>query len=415
MAEPSRNRSRVWITLAVLFIAAAVIYYALPGRRDRVTVRTSRVERQTLIDTVPTNGRVEPLVDFQVHAPMASVIEALPIKLGEHIAKGQELVLLNATDAQSKVAAAQTSLTGAQNALRNMQAGGTQDELLSERSNLNAADAQVEDDTRSVSSLGALLAKGAASSNELAAAQQKLNADQAHLRQLQARMHDRYGSTDLSTQRAQVAEAQSALVAAQSGVAGLNVRSPISGTVYSLPYARYDFVSAGDALVNVADLNRLQVRAYFDEPEIGKLHAGEPVVISWDAKPNQTWHGHVTQAPTTVITYNGTRNVGVCLISIDDAKGDLIPNINVTVRVTTSEHFNILSIPREALRTEGNDNFVFRVIANRLVKTPVTIREGDVNLTRVGVSDGLTQGDVVALAATTDVDLADGMRVKPQL
>ena len=414
MAEPSRNRSRVWITLLVLFILAALVYYAMPGRRDRVTVRTAKVERQTLISTVPTNGRVEPLVDFQPRAVSAGIIQSIAVKLGQTVSPGQELIRLDASDAQSKIAAAQAALVSAQNNLRNMQAGGTQDELLAERSDLNTAEAQQRDDARALASLQALQAKGAASSSEVTAAQAKLAADQLRIRNIQTRLNGRYSSTDISTQQAQIAEDRSALAAAQSGFSGLDIHSPIAGTVYSLPYARYDFVPAGDPLVSVADLTRLQVRAYFDEPDIGKLKPGEPVAIFWDAKPNQTWHGHVTQAPTTVITYNGTRNVGVCLISVDDAKGDLIPNSSVTVRVTTSEHFNVLSIPREALRTEGNNNFVFRVVAGRLVKTPVTIREGNINQTLVGVSDGLQQGDVVALAATTDVDLADGMRVKPQ-
>lgn len=414
MAENTRNRSRIWITLLVLLIAAGLLFYALPGNRDKVAVRTAPVERQSLINTIATNGRVEPIDDFQAHAPMASVIQALPVRLGQHVSRGQELVKLDASDAQSKVAAAQASLTGAQSSLQNMQAGGTQDELLSQKSDLAAAQTQQQQAEKSVAALQALQARGAASASEVTSAQQKVADAQARVAQLQGRMRGRYSSSDLATQRAQVAEARSQLAAAQSGYAGLDVHSPISGVVYALPYARYDFVPAGDAVVDVADLNRLQVRAYFDEPEIGKLSAGQPVVISWDAKPNQLWHGHVTQAPTTVITYNGTRNVGVCLISIDDANNQLIPNINVTVRVTTSEHLNVLSVPREALHAEGGHNFVYRIVANRLVRTPVTVHEGDVNLTRVGISGGLQQGDVVALGATTDVDLADGMRVKAQ-
>ncbi len=414
MAETTSNRNRVWITILVLLIAAGWAYYALSGSRSKVVVRTASVERQSLINTVATNGRVEPIVDFQAHAPMPSVIEALPVKLGQQVRRGQELVRLDASDAQSKVAAAQASLTGAEASLKNMQSGGTQDELLGQKADLAVAQAQARSAAESLNALKALQAKGAASANEVASAQQRLADTQARVAQLQSRLQGRYSNTDLASQRAQVTQARSAVSAAESGYAGLNVHSPINGTVYALPYARYDFVPAGDALVNVADLHRLQVRAYFDEPEIGKLFAGEPVTISWDAKPNQTWHGHVTQAPTTVITYNGTRNVGVCLISIDDANGDLIPNINVTVRVTTSQHFNVLSVPREALHTAGGANYVYCVRDGRLVKTPVTVREGDVNLTRVGVSSGLQQGDVVALGATTDVDLVDGMRVKAQ-
>jgi len=414
MPENVSNRSRIWVVIFVLLIAAGLLYFLMPASRDRVVVRTAPVDRQALISTVATNGRVEPLVDFQAHAPIASVIEDLPVKLGEQVQKGQELVRLNATDARSKIVAAQATLIGAESTLKNMQAGGSHDELLSERADLANAQAQQRDAARALASLQALQAKGAAAANEVAAAQQRLADSQARVAQLQSRLQGRYGVTDLSAQQAQVNEARAAVSAAQIGLSALDVHSPIAGTVYALPYARYDFVPAGDPLVNVADLHHLQVRAYFDEPEIGKLMAGERVVINWDAKPNQTWHGHVTQAPTTVITYNGTRNVGVCLISIDDADGQLIPNINVTVRVTTSEHFNVLSVPREALHTEGNNNFVYKVVNERLVKTPVTIREGDVNLTRVGISGGLQQGDIVALSATTDVDLSNGMRVKAQ-
>lgn len=414
MAESSRKPRRIWVLVFLLLIAAGVVYYVLPGSRAKVEVHTARVEHQTLVNTESTNGRVEPLVDFQAHAPMSSTIEALPIHLGEHVTRGEELVRLDATDAQSKIVSAQATLTGAQGSLHNMEAGGSHDELLSEKADLANAQTQQADAQQTVNTLQALQNKGAASANEVVAAQNKLHDAQARVLQLQARLGGRYSSTDLATQKAQVTQAQSELTAARSAYSGLDIRSPINGVVYSLPYSRYDYVPAGDALVNVADLSRLQVRAYFDEPVIGKLSAGEPVSISWDARPNRTWHGHVTQVPTTVITYNGTRNVGVCLISIDDADGELIPNINVTVRVTTSEHRNILSIPREALRTDGTLNYVFKVVDDRLVRTPIIVHEGDVNLTRVGVSGGLSEGDVVALSATTDVELSNGMRVKVQ-
>jgi HlyD family secretion protein len=104
--------------------------------------------------------------------------------------------------------------------------------------------------------------------------------------------------------------------------------------------------------------------------------------------------------------------VGEALITVDDATGDLLPNTNVTVTVTTSQRDNVLSLPREALRTEGMTNFVYRVVDEKLVRTPVQV--GVVNLTRVEITEGLQQGDVVALGATTETDLTNGMRVKIQ-
>jgi HlyD family secretion protein len=103
--------------------------------------------------------------------------------------------------------------------------------------------------------------------------------------------------------------------------------------------------------------------------------------------------------------------VGECFITVDDADGVLIPNTNVTVTVTEAQHLHALSIPREALHTDGG-NYVYRVINNKLVRTPVQIG-GVVNLTRVEIAGGLSEGDTVALNATTNRDLTNGLEITP--
>jgi HlyD family secretion protein len=171
-------------------------------------------------------------------------------------------------------------------------------------------------------------------------------------------------------------------------------------------------VGAGDVLVGEADLKHLLVHAYFDEPEIGRLANGQAVKIVWSAKPTMAWHGHIVQAPTSIIEYAGTRNVGECLISVDDNNGELLPNTNVTVTVTLQQVYNVLSLPREALHTDGARNFVYRVVEGRLVKTPIV--PGAVNLTQFEVVSGLSDGDSVALGTTSDSELKDGLRIKIQ-
>ena len=250
--------------------------------------------------------------------------------------------------------------------------------------------------------------RGAASASEVSAAQQKLQTISSSLANLQSRSTQRYSPADHARAQAQLDDAHATVASAQSSYSNANIRAPIPGTVYSIPVSNYDYVQAGENLLDLADLNRIQIRAYFDEPEIGKLAAGQAVKIVWDAKPNQTWHGHISRAPSSVITY-GTRNVGECLITVDDARGDLLPNTNVVVTVTTSQRFNTLSIPREALHTEGGD-FVYRVVSNKLVRTPVQV--GVVNLTRVEVLSGLSDKDTVALNATNNRELSNGLPVK---
>jgi HlyD family secretion protein len=265
-----------------------------------------------------------------------------------------------------------------------------------------------------LNTLEALQAKGDAAASEVAQARQRVVDTSAHVAALKAQVTGRYTQQDIAAQKASNAANASAVAAAESAYAGVDLRAPFAGTVYQISVKQYEFVqNPAESMLDVADLTHLQVRAYFDEPEIGKLLVGQPVKIVWDAKPNRTWHGHILQAPTTIITYGGTRNVGECIIAIDDANGDLLPNTNVTVTVLISQHNNVLSLPREALRTQGMSNFVYKIADGRLKRTVVQV--GVVNLTRVEITSGLEQGDVVALgAASGDTELVDGLPVRTE-
>ncbi|MDE1176294.1 MAG: efflux RND transporter periplasmic adaptor subunit [Edaphobacter sp.] len=397
------------LTGIVLAVVAIAILAIRVFTREVVEIRAAAVTHQNLVSTVPTNGRVEPISYFQAHAPAPGVVAKLYVQVGDKVKKGDPLVRMEDADASSRVATAHSSLTTAEAAAHDQAQGGSQEERLSLNADLARAQQQKQQDEKNLVALQQLQQKGAASAGEVAAAQQRLDAANASLTSLKLRQTDRYSSTDKGRVQAQVKDARAAVAAAEAGYANANIRAPFAGTVYSIPVSQYDYVPAGEDLMDVADLNRIQVRAYFDEPEIGKLAVGQAVKIVWDAKPNQTWHGHISRAPSTIITY-GTRNVGECIITVDDAQEDLLPNTNVTVTVTTSQRFNVLSVPREALHTEGNSDFVYRVVQGTLVRTPVQV--GAQNLSRIEIISGLTEKDTVALNATSNRDLSNGLNVK---
>jgi HlyD family secretion protein len=291
-----------------------------------------------------------------------------------------------------------------------VQQNGSQDERLGMTGDLNKAKLEQQQAAKDLAALQRLQQKGAASASEVSSAQQRLENANASLANLESRSKGRFSPDEMARAKEQLADARAQRAAALSSYAGANIRSTITGTVYSVPVSEYDYVNAGEDLVDVADLNRVRVRAYFDEPEIGNLVNGQPVKIVWDAKPGKTWQGHIYRTPTTVITY-GTRNVGECIITVDDAKGDLLPNTNVIVTVTTREDDHVLSVPREALHTDGPQSYVFRVVNNRLVRTPVQVALA--NLTRAEITSGLSVNDVVALNALNNTDLTNGLAIKP--
>lgn len=412
MAQENTGSSLKWLWWRLAVLAVGIIVFAIYRMEHGVVaVRTAVVGRDNIVSDVSTNGKVAPLADFQAHAPLAGIVEKLLVKVGQQVQKGQQVVQMDDSDARRELATAEANLATATAALNAMQHGGTQDERLTESADLTTSQTQVQQDLLALTSLQKLQQQGAASANEVAVAQQRLDAARAHVTQLQSRRTGRYGSDDLSAQRAQVAQAQAAVEAARTVLAGVNIHAPFAGTVYSVPVTQYQFVPAGETLLEIADLTQLQIKAYFDEPEIGLLKAGQLVQIVWEAEPQHTWHGHVVQAPTTIIAYGGTRNVGECIIAVDDARGDLLPNTNVTVTVIEQRSDNVLSLPREALYTDGDSKFVFKVVKEHLVKTPVKV--GLTNQTRFEISGGVNQGETIALRATNGADLIDGLHVKP--
>lgn len=407
---PETNRStKVVLWAGGIVTLLALVFVLKYLTRERVSIRVARASYGDIVKTSSTNGKVEPIDEFQAHAEGPGVVEQIYVKLGEKVKPGQLLLRMNDADARSRLATAESNLQAAKIAESDLASGGTQDERNSNASQLERAQLQLQTDQSALASLQKLAQTGAASPSEIAAAQHRIQADQNSIASIQQHSTMRYGKNDIAGGQAKVNDAQAAVAAAQSAIANVMVRSPIAGSVYSIPVAQYDYVPAGEDLIYVADLTHLRVTAYFDEPEVGNLAAGQPVTIVWEAKPGKVWHGHISVAPTTIITY-GTRNVGECLIDVDDAKGDLLPNTNVTVTVTTAERRHVLTVPREAVHTDNNRQYVFRVEGHRLVRTPVTV--GIFNLVRSEIVSGLSDGDTVALSSVgVSRDLVDGMDV----
>lgn len=402
-----RNPVVAWAVVAALLLG--VVLTIRWFTRERIPVRAASVSRQNLDSSTSTNGKVEPIHPFQAHASSPGIVRHLYVSVGDKVNVGTLLVKMDDTDIRARLAGSALSITTAKVGLETTEQNGSKEERLTFASDISRAKLQKQQSANDLVALKLLQQKGAASAGEVAAAQQRLDNATSSLEGLVARSKGRFSDSELARAQQQLVNARAEQAAATQSLAGANIKSPIAGTVYSVPVLEYDYVPAGEDLLDIADLNQIEVRAYFDEPEIGKLAVGQPVRIDWPAKPDKTWHGHIDQVPSTVITY-GTRNVGECLITVDDARGDLLPNTNVTVTVTTSQRQGALSLPREALHTDGPQNYVYRVVKEKLVRTPVQL--GVVNLTRVEIVSGLDEKDIVALSSTTNRDLTNGLSVR---
>jgi HlyD family secretion protein len=395
------------VVLSGLVAVAAIA--AIAHKSDSVEVWTVTPTYQDLSQQVTTNGSVIPTNEFQARAFWPGIIDKVYVELGDKVKPGQMLVSMKDPFAISRMTAANAALEGWRLSVQNIRNGGSQEDRIDLRGNLAHAQVAQANAAKALAALQKLRQQGAASQAEVDAAQQKLQDTNTTLNTLNEKDTQPYTPADLKNATAHLADAQANVDSAKVQFNNANIPSPIAGTVYSIKVVPYDWVPVGTDLIRVADLNHVEVRAYFDEPEIGKLAADQPVKITWEGKPDRTWHGHIKQAPIAA-TALGPRSVGECIIEVDDAKEDLLPNTNVIVSVTIQQRSHAFAIPRSALHTDGPRNFVFTVTDGRLHKTPVDT--GIVNLNYAEITHGLNQNEPVALNAVDSRELTDGLPVR---
>jgi HlyD family secretion protein len=379
------------------------------SRRREVAVRVAKSDRETITASVQTNGKIEPINSFEAHSPAATSVRKVLVREGQHVKAGQLLVVLDDAAFRSQAARAKAQIRAAEADLSAVRTGGTREEVLTTQSQLNAAKTERDAAQRNLQAMQALQQRGAASAGEVADAQNRLQAAQGQVTLLQQKLTSRYSGPEMEKVQAQQEDAKASYAAAQELLQQTNVTAPRDGLVYYLPVHAGQFVATGDLLVQVADLSQVQLRAFVDEPDVGRLQSGQPVKVTWDALPGMTWDGTVKQVPTTVITL-GTRNVGQFTCLVNNPGEKLLPNVNVNVTIITAQHENVLTVPREAIHQDDGKRFVFQVVDGELKRRDVQTSLS--NLTRMEVTQGLQDGAVVALTADNQQALKAGMSVR---
>lgn len=409
MAQERKQMDRRWVWFGGAVLLTLVFFVARSLSREHLPVRAVRAAHLSLASTVSTNGRVEPDVNYEIHSPIATTVKAVYVQAGDTVPAGKLLIVLDDTQVRARLAAAESGVKAAQAAMEAATHNGSQQERQMAAADIARERLERDQARRDLDALIKLNSTGAASQGEVVSARQRLATTEAALHASEQSATNRYSPAEIERARAALAEAQANLAAQRQVLSETSIRAPIAGTVYSVGAARSEFAEEGRLLMQMADLRQERVRAYFDEPEIGQLAVGQPIQIKWDAKPGQFWHGHIERVPSTVITY-GTRTVGEVLVKIDDLQGDLLPDTNVTVTVTTSSQSNALAVSRDALHSENGKSYVFKIVNGALRRTPVTT--GTITLTQVEILAGLQDGDWVATGTTNGQPLQEGLPIK---
>ena len=395
---------KLLVALAVVVVAAAV--WGVLRRSRPPSVTFARVRRQTLVSAIPTNGKAEPIEWRAVRAEIAGLVSAVEVREGQTVAEGAELAAIADPALQAAIDAGQARAAEARANLSALEAGGKPAELAEIENSLSRARLDLEREQRDADSLQRLAEKQAATKEEAAAARDKTRQTQLEMAGLEKRRASLVARTDVAAAQARLDDAESGLKLARQRAAQAVIRAPEAGVVYELAARPGAYLPVGGLVANLGRVDRMRVRVYVDEPELGRVTVGAAVAITWDGLPGKRWEGAVERKPASIQAL-GSRQVGEVACVIDNPGRELPIGANVNAEIRAAEAPGTLAIPKEALRRDATGDYVFLLAGDHVERRAV--RVGISNVFDAQVLEGLAEGDAAALP--TDVPLAAGSRV----
>ncbi len=199
--------------------------------------------------------------------------------------------------------------------------------------------------------------------------------------------------------------AAASLQLSEAKLAKMTLRAPFSGIIGLRSVSIGDYVKEGADLVNLESIDPLKVDFRVPEVFMRQVAVGQSLQVQLDAVPGRTFDGKVL-AVSPLVDAAGRAVVIRAVVRNPDTS--LRPGMFARVLLITRDAKNALVVPEQALVPEGDEQYVYRVVDNKAVRTKVGV--GQRRDASVEVINGLAGDDVVVTAG--QLKLRDGAPVK---
>jgi len=402
-------RVTIFVMLAVTVLTATTLVIWRSSHPTQAVQLTS-VELAPLNTTISTNGKIEAERTYEIRAPFSALSRRIAVSRGEQLKKGQEIVSLDNARILTDLAAARSELQAAESELKLIDRGPSPEELNQVDSDMARARRTLETAAKVAETNRSLIARNAISRYEADQSERDFAAAQQAVDALVVRRRDmlaRYGDSDRKRVAARIEAARSRIDYLVRSSEQAVVRAPAEGILFHFELRDGAWVNAGDLLGMVADLSRLRVRAFVDEPDLAQVLLGAEVTTRWDASPQDIWKGRVLELPSEV-AMRGSRSVGDVLCSIGASRTALLPNTSVDVEIATGVGPQVPVLPRYTVFPDGKTHFVWVIRDGRAAR--VTIETGRSTPEFIEILSGLSPGDRVIVPGANPI--TEGMSIR---
>ncbi|MCH7918204.1 MAG: efflux RND transporter periplasmic adaptor subunit [Planctomycetes bacterium] len=347
--QDSKLPGDIVMKLPILWVgwawAGAVVFAAVP-------VELVPLQQQDLKITTTQPISVEAFYTADIGARVSGYVAEVLVDIGSSVEAGQPLLKIDVPERAARVQV-----------------------LVSEMVERAAAVAAAEANRKAAASeqqrVRTLADRGSVTEKAAVEAQHRLEQANAALQSAEA---------SLGVGRARLAEAEQMLAYA-------TLSAPFDGIVAARNVDPGDLVTADAAttLLQVMAVNPLRVVTYVPEREAVRLNNGDPVTLSFDALPGQSFSARITR--TAGVLDPKTRRMRA-EIDLGNSKGLLFPGMYGKVVIELQQRRNALVLPASAIRLNDGPPHVYAVEGGRVKRIPVELGADDGIL--IEITSGLT-------------------------
>jgi HlyD family secretion protein len=299
------NRSFVFVcALGALSVLAACREPAV----EKAPIGEVAVERRDIIVDAQATGAVEPIEIVEVKSQASGLVLQMPVETGSNVQPGDLIVQIDTRDLKNQLDQA--------------------------AADLRSSDASLE-----------------------VANAQKQRSDELYKARIITAQENEQANLAFTQAQANVIRVRTSVSIAQQRLDEARVTAPVAGTVIAKTVSLGQVIQSatsvmggGTTIVTMADLSRVQMRAFMNETDIGKISAGQDARVVVDAFPDRAFSGSVEKIEPQAVVQQSVTMFPV-IISLPNNERLLLPGMNGEVSVNVESRLNVITVPNDAVRS----------------------------------------------------------------
>ncbi len=405
MKNKKNVRKFIWIGAAILLVA--ILSLVKKGQNNKsINVEVNKVERTSIVETIPANGKIQPVTEVKISPDVSGEIIELNVKEGDKVRKGDLIIKIKQDIYLSAVEQANANLSSTK-------AAYNQQEAQCRKTEQNYLRNKKLYEMRTIS-----LSEYESACAEWEVAKQQLSA----------------AKFNISSARAQVKEANENLLKT-------TIYSPMDGIVSKLSVEKGERVvgtsqMAGTEMLRIADFSQMEVLVDVNENDIIRLGKGDSAKITVDAYQDRKFNGVVTEVANSsknadAAGADAATSFEVKVRVLNDSYEDLSkesttpfrPGMSASVTIQTTRVENVIAIPLSSITTRkdlggSNDTetkqYVFSYNEREHTVEPVEIHTGIQDMSNIQVTSGLSDTMMIVTGPFSAIskNLKNGSKVK---